>query len=357
LYSLDRFFSLNLGMPSAIADEHCNLIYQGQSIDKLATTEGFVLRLSHITGKVISHLDGCSSSSIHDLGNELTQFAADMPPDFWISGPYQSTVDWQLRILCHLTFYRIEFALYLSYLQESTDSRLTPQCDRCIDASRKFLQTYITFRHPSNKFAENCRVYDSVACAAAIVLLLGIWVYETPDMETFQASGDWELIGSSMEFLRRISDRPGEVVAVRSYQALQQLTQSQSMGRDVLQSSAKKFKIPFFEKFFFSWSDTFSIRAASLSVSFRSSVAPQVPHGLLPWASNPYSVPEELTEESTVPFQTTVMSKESPPSFDWGLDEFNSANNESLFSQESIQVTDLDCHWLLGEPATPEIFT
>jgi hypothetical protein len=346
LYSLDRFFSLNLGLPPAIADEHCNLIYQGQYIDKVATTEGFALRLSRITGNVINHLEGCPNSSVHDLSNELTRFAADMPPDFWVSGPYQPTADWQMRIMCHLMFYRIEFALHLPYLLAPTNFRPAPERDRCIEASRKFLRTYIIFRHSSNKFAEICRVYDSVACAATMVLLLGIWAHGTPDMETVQASGDWGLIGSSMEFLRCISDRPGEIVAVRSYRALQQLTQSQSMGPDVIESSAKKFKIPFFEKFL-SWSETASIRAASLSISLRSSIAPPA-QPCLSWASNPYAAQDEFTEESTVPFQTTVVSNAPQPTFDWSLGEFSSVNNDSLFFQGKIQGTDWDCHWLMG---------
>jgi hypothetical protein len=50
LYNLDRFFSLMLGMPYAIADVHCNMDYRGESGDDVMTCSGFVIRLSKVTG-------------------------------------------------------------------------------------------------------------------------------------------------------------------------------------------------------------------------------------------------------------------------------------------------------------------
>jgi hypothetical protein len=334
LYSLDRFFSLNLGVPSAIADEHCNMVYQGQHINKVATSEGFMLRLSHITGKVISHLEGNFSWSLEELGNELTRLAAEMPPDFWVSGPLQTTMDWQLRIISHLTFYRIEFALYLPYLQAATNPLLAPQCERCIRASRKFLQTYIIFRHPSNKFAEICRVYDSVACAATIVLLLCSWRFRKSDIETLPATGDLELIRSSMELLRCISDRPGESFAVQGYRALQQVTQSQSMSLDVIENSAKTFQIPLLGKFFFSWSDTFSVRAARVSISLENFITPPASYEGFPWDSDTSAAPVDLLRPIVQPDRTTMISNNPQPTFDWNPSEFDSLNSESLFFQE-----------------------
>jgi hypothetical protein len=255
LYNLDRFFSLMLGMPYAIADVHCNMNYRGKTVDDVMTCSGFVIRLSQLTGRVIDHLQDCNGSlptrSVDELGRELTRLAAEMPDDFWYLGPTATSDDlagsmqWLEKIMGHLAYFQTDIALHLPYMLQSTKNpRLKPFRDHCIQSSRKFLKTYHQLRHPSNSFASHCRVIDSVSCTACIILLLSLWGFGGPGGD----ANDRELIRISMDIFKTSLNDMGDGVTLQSYHALNKLTPSQSRNYDAEHETSIKFTIPFFGK-------------------------------------------------------------------------------------------------------------
>jgi hypothetical protein len=237
LFSLDRSFSLILAVPYAIADDRCNMKFNGGDLDQDTTTDGFILRLSRISGKVIDHLQSHVSSTVQEIGEELSRLALEIPTSITSApeiihqlGHVSTAVGARQVIHCALTLHQTDIALHLPYMLKFPRNVLfEPFRDRCVQASRKFLCMYHQFRHPSNTYAAYCRMYDHVACTAAVVLLLGIWGYGKPEESSQNHRDDWRLVEASMELLKRTSANAGERVAAQSYRALEQVKESQSL--------------------------------------------------------------------------------------------------------------------------------
>jgi hypothetical protein len=80
-----------IGKPYAIHNGHCNLSFRGHNCEQESprSFDAFIAHMSQITGRVVDHLMKFNSNQGNQLeelivvDEELVNFAARMPADFW----------------------------------------------------------------------------------------------------------------------------------------------------------------------------------------------------------------------------------------------------------------------------------
>jgi hypothetical protein len=222
-----------LGMPYGIPDSHCNLdILNGNDGAQLGPMV-FFMKIAYFAGKVIDRSQGtveASYSSALDLEQELNNYAAQMPADFWHVQPLVDCEDasvayeWQERLLGQIAFHQIKAYLHMPFMLKTPNQPgYEPSRTACIGGSREILRIYHILRADGTPLYE-CKAIDFIAFTACILLVLGVLGYgRAPNHDPQSDERDWALIERSMEILRHASSEKGGRVAAQSYQALEQL--------------------------------------------------------------------------------------------------------------------------------------
>lgn len=293
LYEGDKLMSLMLGMPHAISDKHCNLEVNGQSIDNVISTKGFIAKVAQFAGKVIDRnqaIQESAFSSAMDLDHEMDRYAAKMPTEFWDNQPFNLPVDsvaaieWQERILTILCYHQTKVYLHMPFmLKSTTNTGYDYSRDACFNGAREMLRLYHMLRAPGTPFY-SCKAVDFVGFTASVLVVLGLLGYgRTGTEHPEQDERDWQLIDTSIEIFKRASSEKGGKVAEQSYQALETLAHVRNIdceGPD-LDGCSSKIAIPFFGTISVqrgkSFKHTASKRTPSQAPSICSGTAPTTP--------------------------------------------------------------------------------
>ncbi|KIW01654.1 uncharacterized protein PV09_06839 [Verruconis gallopava] len=259
LYGADRLTSLMLGMPYGIPDSHCNMSHLPSDDPAVMGFMQFFTKISYFAGKVIDRSQGMSESSYSsalDLEQELNDYAAQMPQEFWQVQPLVDCEDaniaygWQEQLLGQIAFHQIKAYLHMPFMLKAPNQPgYEPSRRACIDGSREILRIYHMLRAEGTPLYE-CKAIDFIAFTACILLVLGVLGYgRTANHDPKADERDWVLIEHSMEIFRRASSEKGGKVAAQSYQALEQLHQLKNDDSNTVPTEANtttKIVIPFF---------------------------------------------------------------------------------------------------------------
>ena len=259
LYGADRLTSLMLGMPYGIPDGHCNLDFMGQSILTSLGPLVFFAKIAFFAGKVVDRSQGLQEatySSALDLEQELNNYAAQLPAEWWSVQPLIDCDDanvayeWQEKVLGQIAFNQIKAYLHMPFMLKSTNQQgYDPSRKACIDGSREMLGLYHMLRAEGTPLYE-CKAVDFVGFTACILLVLGLLGYGGQTFHNPQRDADdWVLIERSMEIFKRASSEKGGKVAAQSYRALEQLHKVKNFdvsGPETDPNMVTKIVIPFF---------------------------------------------------------------------------------------------------------------
>jgi hypothetical protein len=255
LYQGDKLFSLMLGMPYAIHDEHCNMELNGQSID-VFNSLAFIAKVAQFAGKVIDRNQATresSFSSLMDLDQEMNTYATTkLPPDWQNITSFSESIDaieWQGKILSMMCFHQTRVYLHMPFMLKSITNSGYEYCrDACLGGARELLRLYHMLRAPGTPLYA-CKAVDFVGFTAAVLVVLGLLGYgRTVGHDLEQDELDWGLIDTTIEILKQASSEKGGKVAEQSYQALEQLVLVRNFDCVVPEQDghSTKIAIPFF---------------------------------------------------------------------------------------------------------------
>jgi hypothetical protein len=232
IYNFDRFQSMLVGRPHGIQDAHCkpselNFRPGAGGVDLM---DFVIFELGKIAGKISDHVqkfngpDPPSPYELVELNQELAHFLFKLPEDFWQVESNMPSTDimkngaWRSKILSQLTYYQTCVSLHLPYMLQSFKN---PQYeylrDRCIQDCRNFAFIYNQFRNPSNPLPVKPRTFDSVGCAATLVLLFGITSDGQVHKAWEQGGVDIGLVESLVEVLGRVAEETNDRSARESF--------------------------------------------------------------------------------------------------------------------------------------------
>jgi hypothetical protein len=255
LFQADRFSSLTLGAPYAVADSLCNMTFAGNHLPLNLSTAGFISKLALIAGKVIDrthHFLDSSYTTLLETSHELTAMGAQMPRDYWdLDHPApkdmrQATL-WQEKTIGHMIFHQTKLVLHLPYMMKAViNTDYGYSRDMCFDSARDLLMLFHKMRAPVNARANKCKAVDYTAFMATVALVLGLLAYGEAAYDPSRGESDWAIIDTTMDLFKVISDKPFGKVASQSYLALQKLTKFRNHGPEADQNVETKVVIPFF---------------------------------------------------------------------------------------------------------------
>jgi hypothetical protein len=235
IYNFDRFQSMLVGRPHGIQDAHCkpSELNFRPGADGMDLMDFVIFELGKIAGKIGDHVqkfngpDPPSPYELVELNQELAHFLFKLPEDFWQVDHTMPSVDllknraWRSKILSQLTYYQTCVALHLPYMLQSFKN---PQYeylrDRCIQDCRNFAFIYNQFRNPANPLPVKPRTFDSVGCAATLVLLFGITSDGRIHQAWEQGGVDLGLVESLVEILGRVAEETDDSSARESFDLL-----------------------------------------------------------------------------------------------------------------------------------------
>jgi hypothetical protein len=311
LFGLDRSVSMMLGMPYAIPESHCNMEFRLDSLpERSRALRAFRFRLGQIIGKVIDHQQTSHSYNMPQfmdlevIDRELSQLPSQMPPEMWLldalppKNDMEQARQWREVVFNQLSYYQTYIALYLPYLLRSLDN---PKWEhlrrRCLQASRKFLQLYHRLRHPEAGFLLKCRAFDSVGCAATIIVILVLWTHARSGTKRIEDCSDWKLVETTMDLYKRFLEQQDEEAARQSYRTLQRFSETRYLRANV-DPGRTKFNIPFFEAINADSTDGFIVNFASTNFGPSSNLGTSMSFAMFPVDSSAYMLPPGQSMEA-----------------------------------------------------------
>ncbi|MCJ1341442.1 hypothetical protein MMC09_006738 [Bachmanniomyces sp. S44760] len=258
LYQLDRYMSLLLGLPYAIADDHYDL---GSSDPDVNPTEIYQRKLSVIAGQVIDRNQAGSTPSLAvtmEIERRLDALAKSMPSQWWdvASAQASGTIDMEefyTRFMAQFWHQQIRAFLHLPFmLQSIADQQFEYNRVACFEASRELIQKYHALRMDDGSAFNMCRVIDQGGLTAAVLLLLGLLGYgkmssaHNPEQEEL----DWKLVEITKNVFRRASAEQGGEHAFQALQLLDTLSAARQQEHSPEGSTKPKFAgkmiVPYF---------------------------------------------------------------------------------------------------------------
>jgi hypothetical protein len=241
LFQTDRFLSLMLGTPYALADTDCN---PSSKIEKT------IQRLAVLVGKVIDHTknkQSISCSSILEIDKDLRNFYSQLltdprrhpPPPLSLSNTSLKGPEVELPILF---FHQALLMLHLPWMLRSlNDTSLEYSRSCCFQSARAILLLFQESRVTNSRLSENkCAPIDLVAFVAAAILCLGQFGYAPTTDDASHVTGDNVLIHWVMGGFKRIRTQ----IASESIENLNELIRLRDeWGR--AESVPSKISIPF----------------------------------------------------------------------------------------------------------------
>ncbi|KAF2405555.1 hypothetical protein EJ06DRAFT_30234 [Trichodelitschia bisporula] len=370
LYVADRLTSLMLGLPYGIADAHCNMDFGGTKLNAASAPHAFMAKIGYFAGRVVDRNQGlreATYSSALDFEQELTEFAAQLPPG-WLSTKPQTVfedvkavTEWQEKVLSQIAFHQLKVYLHLPFmLKSATNIGYEHSRRACLDGARELLRLYHMLRAEGMPMYE-CKAVDFIGFTASVFLVLGLLGYGGKENDGVQQDeADWTSVEKTMEILKRASGEKGGQVAAQGYEALEKLSQARdtdcsleaSCGNDML-----KIFIPFFGMIsirrgqWFKQRTTASTSTQSTASSVTGPSTPSIPDISQHTAS---------TYSSMDPFIAYDGFYMPPPSFEGHSPDGNlmpTSYMGSSFNWQTMSM-DIDQDWLASDmplPAAPAV--
>ena len=245
LYQGDRFISLMLGMPYAVANTH-------SSLDKTLENPGasYITCLAEVAGDVIDrNLNPSTDGNFLDtvrIEGKLVEIASAMPPS-WLRSDISPDEDAGIQIYSRLFpqfwHHQIRALLHLPFmLKASQDSRYEYSRIAALESAREMIVRYQVFRPVQGFESLVCKVIDFQVFTAAMILVLNLLGSRAsnPKRNDSEDGRDWDLIISANNMLQHASEATDGSVANQSARALGMFVQARSTeGRAALWSTCK----------------------------------------------------------------------------------------------------------------------
>jgi hypothetical protein len=281
LYQFDRYCSLILGVPYALADVHCNLTFKSKDFPIIFENHSFLTLLATLAGKVIDRTHGPptgdkhgSLESLYAIDKELTDLKAKMPATYFDLAPvaprdFQGSAEWMQRSLSMIMFNQTRLILHLPYLfrsnnssinnPENHDISITPSQAEwsrniCLELSRSTLATFQIARASTNAFVYKTIAIDYLGVIAAVVLVIDIINQRTLQSQSIGAqnichdekekTSDWDLVQMALDTYHQAEELPFGKIATQARKVLAQLLNFRDPRMD--HSEPSKILIPFF---------------------------------------------------------------------------------------------------------------
>ena len=272
LYQCDRFLSLLLGLPYAVAEIPSSrlghqdvMTVNGPSL----TGEQYLLSLSNIIGHIIDRNSEPPSNntlpSTIKIEGEMTDLAALMPSEWWACDVKEDAVKDQMysRVIPQFWHYQARTLLHLPFmLKAATDRRYEYNKIAALESAREMLQRYRIFR-PAQGFSSTvCKVVDFQVFTAAMVLVLNLLSLSQSSTARDQreAAVDEELICSTHDLLHRASLEGDGGVTTQATKALKMFCKARADPCPIGQKAAT-IVIPYFGTVVFGPGKNFSNKA------------------------------------------------------------------------------------------------
>ncbi|KAF3049717.1 hypothetical protein E8E11_008182 [Didymella keratinophila] len=250
IWQSDRHLSLVLGLPCAISNTHPGVRNKlgGESI-----VEQILYECSFLAGAVVERdqeLGMADYAVTVQLDQQLQQLQHLFPPSWFDSTTNQEiSVDMHYYIqIAMLQYFLLSKHIHLPYMLKSTaEPRFLPSRISTLAASRSLLQAYYQLRNDHRTKSIICEFMDFEAFSAAVTLIIGIFSEPKSGLCNYaQAAGDWAIVKSCVQTLRRTEQLLKCSIARQGAQLLEYL----SMAWEGNSDAPERFEsiIPFFGK-------------------------------------------------------------------------------------------------------------
>ncbi|KAI9871643.1 MAG: hypothetical protein M1830_002658 [Pleopsidium flavum] len=289
LCEIDRYMSLLLDLPYAVADGQNDLDTEIATGNGIMPAVVYRRKLSAIAGRVIDRNQASSPPSLSltlDLVEKLDDLAKAMPDDWWnitsagATGRTGSNEFYEC-LMAQFWHHQIKAFLHLPFmLQSASDCRFEYSRLACLDASRDLIQTYHIMRLNDGAAFYMCKVIDFVGFTAAVLLLLSLLGYGRINVahKAQPEEKDLHLIYVTMDILRRASSENGSTVAAQALQVLETLSAALNENGSRDGGSRPKWNrkliVPYFGTITISSGSSFSTSKTPSSQSPAGTVAP-----------------------------------------------------------------------------------
>ena len=269
LYQCDRFLSLLLGLPYAVAEMPSSRLGNQTNNGPTLTGERYLVSLSNIIGHIIDRNSEPPSNntlpSTIKIEGEMTDLAALMPNEWWVNDTKEDAVKEQIysRLIPQFWHYQARTLLHLPFmLKAATDRRYEYNKIAALESAREMLQRYRLFRPAQGFNSTVCKVVDFQVFTAAMVLVLNLLSLSQSSTvrDQQEAAMDEELICTTHDLLHRASCETEAGVTTQATKALKMFCKARADPCPVGQKSAK-IVIPYFGTVVFGPGKDFSNQA------------------------------------------------------------------------------------------------
>ncbi|CAG5158242.1 uncharacterized protein ALTATR162_LOCUS5054 [Alternaria atra] len=250
IWQSDRHLSLLLGLPCAISNTHPGVRNKlgGESI-----IEQILYECSFLAGAVAERDQefGMADYAVTvELDRRLQQLQYLFPPSW-----FHSTTDQEISVDMHyyiqiamLQYFLLSKHIHLPYMLKSTaEPRFLPSRISTMAASRSIIQAYHQLRDDHRTKSIICELMDFEAFSAAVTLIIGIFSESKGGLRNYaQAAGDWAIVRTCVQTLRRTEQLLECSIARQGAQLLEYLSMAWEGNGD----APERFEsiIPFFGK-------------------------------------------------------------------------------------------------------------
>lgn len=229
----DRFLSLILGLPCAVADSAFRPQVEMRLQKEESSLETYALRLALVMGRMIErNQEDPSNMSLAEtlkMEQDLETHARAMGSHFWEPRPDKQLTPEENndRLMIHFFHHFLRALLHLPFMLKSNgDRRYRYSHDAAIESSRRTLVAFNSLRSWTGINPYICRVIDFQAFTVAMLLIIHLLGYseDAPDHSQAQDDKDWALVMETTEVLRKAAQETCGTVAAQSLHILDSIT-------------------------------------------------------------------------------------------------------------------------------------
>ncbi|KAI4288243.1 MAG: hypothetical protein L6R35_002492 [Caloplaca aegaea] len=355
IFQIERFLSLLLGYPSACLDAHYEGMLGGDSKDGSLDPQRFAVRLSMISGQIITRNQDSNSMTVAmtlKIDQDLEEVRKILSSEWWNNepAPEVGVGDVFDTFLAKSFFHNVRMLLHLPFmLKSSTDRRYEYSKIAALESSRDMIDNYHCLRHPARPLIAVCNVIDFQVFTAAMLLTINLLGASdsSNSSDSEQDSRDWDLVYGLMKDFKKVvigeESRGNNGVAAQALTVLEDLVKVRSCTESHAPNETYQAVIPYFGKIRVRWGKRFRPRSSP------SSSATTTPS--LPSASNPTQLPTPSDSACTPSSNDAQLSFENyfqplpgdmqpwqDQSIDWNaINEFELLNDWSWFASGQDQ--------------------
>ena len=164
LYHVERMLALMLGVPYAVADQHCDVESKINLKGTPQNVEVYRIWLCKVAGRLIDRNQGSSGVSLLttiSIDQDLEELARSMPDEWWHPPPegQTSTPADHDAAITRLWHHQVRALLHLPFmLKPSSDSRYEYSKIAAMDSSREMIKAYQFLRADAGAKMYLCKV-------------------------------------------------------------------------------------------------------------------------------------------------------------------------------------------------------